>query len=194
MTEWSQSSATDRVSTTWTSLAEMFGSRFTREYGDSAPETWRRTIESLNDFELARGLRRLLQQGSGSPPTLPQFVKACRAADPDDVVRPAATFLPPPVMDSIAAFGNRVLLGYLMDPRRKNPSETSLQRMVEAKNRIIDQFRQIERDDPTVKSEEIRAALFREFDRQFEAMSEDEYEAGRQRFIRTGNACHGAPL
>ena len=167
----------------------MFGSRFTREYGDSAPETWRRTIESLKDFELARGLRRLLQQGSGSPPTLPQFVKACRAADPDDVVRPAATFLPPPVMDSIAAFGNRVLLGYLMDPRRKNPSETSLQRMVEAKNRIIDDFRQIEREDPTVKSDEINAALTREFNRHYEPMPDTELVAARERFMLTGNAC-----
>lgn len=170
----------------------MFGSRFTRDYGDSAPDTWRRTIESLKDFELARGLRRLLQQGSGSPPTLPQFVKACRASDPDDVVRPTSTYLPPPTMDSIASFGQRMLMAYVMDPRRKNPSDASLQRMVAAKNRIIGQFRDIERDDPTVQSAEIKAALFREFDKLFEAMSDEEREAGRQRFIRTGNACVGA--
>ena len=170
----------------------MFGSRFTREYGDSAPSAWRRTIESLKDFELARGLHELLQQGSGSPPTLPQFVKACRAADPDDVVRPAATYLPPPTMDSISAYGQRMLLAYLMDPRRKCPSDASLQRMVAAKNRVIDQFREIERDDPTVQSAEIKAALFREFDKLFEAMPDEEREAARQRFIRTGNVCVSA--
>lgn len=162
----------------------MYGNRFTREYGDSAPDTWHRTITSLKDYELTRGLRRLLQQGSGSPPTLPQFVKACKAADPDDVVRPQNTLvLPPPGIDRYTAFGNRTLLAYLMDPKRVNPSEASLQRMVAAKNNIIENCRQIE-DEP-LTSAEIQAALTKRFTELYEPMPAAELEAARHRAMRS---------
>lgn len=147
----------------------MYGNRFTREYGDSAPETWARTIKSLRDYELTRGLRRLLSFGSGSPPTLPQFVKACRAVDPDDVVRPGNTAkLPPPNIDHYDAFGSRMLFTFLLG--KQGTSEAALHRMIARKNKIIAEVREFERNNPDepFESADIQRTLHSAFERELE--------------------------
>lgn len=97
----------------------------------------------------------------------------------------------PAAFDSIHSYGQRMLLAFLMAPNRASPSDSSLQRMTRGKNRIIDQFRQIERED-LVQSSEIGDALEREFLKLYEPMPEHERTAARERFMATGNACAGA--
>jgi hypothetical protein len=63
----------------WKRMAEMFGAEtLARKYGDTAPETWITAVERLNQFELERGMRRLVYGGKTYIPTLPEFLRMCR--------------------------------------------------------------------------------------------------------------------
>lgn len=115
----------------------MYGSRLTRDFGESVPEPWRSAINTLSDEQVRRGMRRLTAAGSASTPTLPQFVRACRTVGDDEgEARPAATFLPGPRYDPWHGFGQRALLRFLKC-RDKQTSEHDLRRLIEVKNRII---------------------------------------------------------
>lgn len=109
-----------------------------------------------------RGLRVLGSYGSGTPPTLPQFLKACRQSDPDDVVRPQNTYkLPDPSLDNYHAYGQRMLFSYLLD--RQGVDERLLPQLIDAKNRIMGQYREIEREE-VVQSDDIKRQLYRTWD------------------------------
>jgi hypothetical protein len=60
----------------------MFGENLVRAFGRSVPDPWRNAIRSLTNPQLERGLQALLDEGSAHPPTLPQFLAACRKAPP----------------------------------------------------------------------------------------------------------------
>ena len=57
-------------------MREIYGDRFTREFGSVPNETWSATIERMGDNEIAASLRALAERGSPHPPSLGEFVKA----------------------------------------------------------------------------------------------------------------------
>lgn len=83
MDEWSESKA-DRATAVWDRLLGCFGEGLLRKYGATPPQEWRGAIASLGEYQLQRGMRRLLYSGKGSPPTLPEFLKLCRTVGHDD--------------------------------------------------------------------------------------------------------------
>jgi hypothetical protein len=135
----------------------MYGNRLTRDFGESVPEPWKQAIGTLTRYQVDRGLRRLTAGGSGSVPTLPQFMKACRMVGEDD--GPSAPtgqpVLPAPEIDKFTLSANRWMLNYLM---RKGAHVQCLPAMIDAKNRLAAQYREIDTEDP-VKDEEFLAAL-----------------------------------
>lgn len=97
----------------------MYGSRLIREFGESVPEVWRQAVGSLKRFEVDRGLRRLTTGGSASPPTLPQFMKACKQiGDDEGTLRPAVTYTPanalPPPSNRFVPTGSIALLRFIL--------------------------------------------------------------------------------
>lgn len=68
----------------WKRLIGLFGGdAVKRKYGDTMPPEWRAIIAKLNAVELERGMRRLVHSGRDQVPTLPAFVKLCRAVGGD---------------------------------------------------------------------------------------------------------------
>ena len=164
MNEWYQNKA-DKVSAVWSKLAGLYGNRFTREFGDTAPEEWENIISVLQDHELSRGFRKLLAKGSGSAPTLPQFYAACKYADEEES-RPSATpdklSLPrPEYMEPAWAHGQKCLFAYLWTHTVDN---SALPKMIEAKNRLVCDFRNLLAEGEDVTGSEIRDAMFKAWD------------------------------
>lgn len=157
----------------------MYGTRLTRDFGESVPDPWRSAIATLNDLQIQRGLRRLTAAGSASVPTLPQFVKACRqTGDDEGETRPAATYLPAPPVDPWVGLGNRALFQYLKT--KGAASEQTLPKLVAVKNEIIAAA------DDSSEPKEVRDVLFAAFDKLWEAMPASQIEWHKDHFARTG--------
>lgn len=184
MSEWSASS--DKAGAVWTCLTEMFGSRLTRDYGESVPDAWRNAINSLNDYQLARGLRRVLARGSASAPTLPQFAKACRDVSSDDDERPAPVQQQIELQDlrtKFEAFADHLLLNFFM--RNGGGSRACLPRMLAEKKRLCDGYLQISAEEH-VTPEEFRDALVKAWRKVFEAQPASECKADLGQLQRIG--------
>ncbi len=60
----------------WTRLAEMYGQRFLRDYGDEPTETWIRATDNLTNEQIRSALVNLAKSNNPHPPTLPEFMSA----------------------------------------------------------------------------------------------------------------------
>ena len=161
MGEWS--APRDKSVEIWTSLAEMYGSKFIANSGDVPPQMWKAAINGFKDFELQRGLRKLLFKGGATPPTLPQFVAACKYADedtPPEVQRPA---LPrPEYADPVYAHAQRCLLAYCWTNK---VTAVQLEECIREKNRLVVDFQQMMQEDPSLTGADIKTAMFAAWDR-----------------------------
>lgn len=67
------------------SLCAMFGGEaMKRKYGMTPPKEWVEVIGRLRDYELARGMRRVLGSGTEHIPSLPKFRRFCQEVATDD--------------------------------------------------------------------------------------------------------------
>lgn len=164
----------------------MYGSRITRDFGESVPEPWQSAIRKLTDVEIQRGLRRLTLGGSGSTPTLPQFVKACREIGTTDGPENPGPALPKPLPDTFVLFGNHLLFNYLM--RHPVPvSDASVKELVRLKDKIIADYQCIHTEDP-VTGEEVRDTLHSAWDAIVQPASAEEIAEDFAHFARTHRA------
>lgn len=167
----------------------MYGGKIQRDYGESAPEAWANVIGAMKDFELAGGLKQLLNAGSGSPPTLPQFVKACRNAKehdgPEANHSPERTLPRPEFMEKFHAHGQKCLFAYLW--KRGPASAESLQSMLVKKNNLVCDYRSIAEEEE-VTGKELKEALFKAWDEVYESAPIIEFNRHQESFIRTGFA------
>lgn len=153
-------------------------------------EAYWRGLAKMPLSALARCVEHALgEHGPDRIPTAPGLwgiYRATKTERPD--ARKGQAKAADPAFDSIHSFGQRMLLAFVMNPRRAAPSAASLQRMVDAKNQIIASYRQIETEEP-VESQEITDALHKRFEAEYEQRPASEYDAARARFVRTGIAC-----
>jgi hypothetical protein len=68
----------DRAMQVWAALAEMFGQPLITNYGGEPPPLWRAKVDELTDGQVANGLRVLSEKPSPYPPSLGEFVAACK--------------------------------------------------------------------------------------------------------------------
>ncbi|MCC7126449.1 MAG: hypothetical protein IT178_16485 [Acidobacteria bacterium] len=107
----------------WLRLAGMFGAdTLERKFGRDIPAEWRGIVDRMPRVELDRGMRRLVYGGKGHVPTLPEFVKLCKAVGDDQEFggpKQATPLLagPPPVTDNWGAAANM----HLMAEAYRNP-------------------------------------------------------------------------
>lgn len=71
----------DRALQIWSGLTEMFGKPMVDNYGSTPPRLWCETIGRLADDQLSRGMQRIGESPRRFPPTLPEFVEACRRTE-----------------------------------------------------------------------------------------------------------------
>jgi len=76
----------------WLQLADMFGSSFFREHGDSPGPLWCAAIGRLTDDQIRTGLANLGNLGLRFPANLPMFIAECKRPPP----RRRIKALPPP--------------------------------------------------------------------------------------------------
>lgn len=85
MGEWSANKTGQAAIAIWDRLLGYFGDALLRRFGKEPPAEWVEAIGSLNEIQLERGLRRLKYSGKGGAPSLPEFVRLCRAITDDGI-------------------------------------------------------------------------------------------------------------
>lgn len=111
---------TDRAPEVWRRLIGLFGGdSVRRKYGDTPPAEWVSVIAKLTDYDLERGMRRLVHSGRGHVPSLPEFAKLCRTVGHADDVpdAPPGPQLSAPEdsrFDDWGVTANRHLLAYVL--------------------------------------------------------------------------------
>ena len=110
-----------RAAELWKHFAGMFGAdALKRKFGAIPPEEWVACLSRLQPHELERGMRRLLHSGRDQVPTLPAFLRLCRAVG-DDSIDDEAPPLPmltgrnTPEADPWEVAANRHLLKHITD-------------------------------------------------------------------------------
>lgn len=141
----------------------MFGSKFISNYGEKPSQMWTASINGFKDYEIQRGLRKLLYKGSGTPPTLPQFMAACKySEDEDSAPNPSIIALPSQSSqydEPVWSHGQKCLLTYLWKSSRRY-SDDEVKELVKIKNRLVDDFKQVLAEDKNLTGSEIRDAMF----------------------------------
>lgn len=146
----------------WARLLGLFGDSLLRKYGDAPPPEWESSIGELNDYQLARGMRRLKYSGKPHAPSLPEFMKLCRTighADdiPDERPRPVFPQLAhDSSLDKWDVAANFRLLSYVLrngkERRYFDPPQTRV--LVALKNRWADLMRQAGEEDPELPDQQ----------------------------------------
>lgn len=75
-------SDSERSAQVWNALTEMYGNAFVSSYGEQPTRIWAEAISSLNDRELQRGFKRLVEEVRTFPPNVSEFVHACKQTAP----------------------------------------------------------------------------------------------------------------
>lgn len=117
----SSQTADARASAVWTRFVGLFGGdAVRRRFGDSAPAEWVAIIAKLTDYDLERGMRRLVYSGRAHMPSLPEFLRLCRVVGQSDDIaegpRPLQLEAPEDRrFDAWAMTANRHLLAYVLE-------------------------------------------------------------------------------
>lgn len=155
--------ADDRAKQVWVRLLGLYGDSLLRKFGDEPPPEWAASIGELNDYQLARGMRRLKYSGKPHAPSLPEFLKLCRTighADdiPDEQPRQNLPQLAHDGLDfdKWDTAGNFRLLSYVLrcgtQHRYFDPPQTRV--LVALKNRWADLMRDSAVDDDVPKEDQ----------------------------------------
>lgn len=115
-----------RATEIWKRFVGMFGGdAVDRKFGKAPPPEWEAVVSMLMDFEIDRGMRRIIFSGKGHVPTLPEFVKFCRTIGGDDFDEgPRLAALPNPdgfKGDEWDMAAGRHLLAYITRVMPQNP-------------------------------------------------------------------------
>jgi hypothetical protein len=83
----------------WDKLLGFFGDGLVRKFGEEPPEEWIEAIAELNDFQLRRGFKRFTFSWKGGVPSLPDFVRYCRAIGDDAPDEGPQKYVPTPQIE-----------------------------------------------------------------------------------------------
>lgn len=75
----------DRARAVWDRLLGLFGDALLRKFGAEPPQEWETGVGYLTDAQIERGFRRFVFGWKGGPPSLPDFVRMCRAIGDDSM-------------------------------------------------------------------------------------------------------------
>ncbi len=81
----------------WLRLRDMFGTRFTKDYGTEPNETWREALSGLTFDQAAHSISETVRMGDQFPPTLAQFCYRAKSL----VKVNAYTALPKPKVNTV---------------------------------------------------------------------------------------------
>lgn len=82
----------------------------------------------------------------------------------EEAAKPANAYAPPPEYPKFHTFGQRCLLKFLLESET-TPSEAQLAQLVAVKNKLLGDFRAMDREGEEVTADQVREAMFRAFNR-----------------------------
>ena len=103
----------------WTRFVGLFGGdSVARKFGDVPPAEWIGVVAQLTDYQLERGMCRLLASGRAHVPSLPEFRRLCTAIRNDELDAPNGA-VPMAALehwsgDRWVSEANRHLLGHVL--------------------------------------------------------------------------------
>lgn len=68
------------MSRLWQVMTEMYGEPWPRSYGDTPPDSWAEALEPFEAHHIRAAVRACFRREDRWPPSLPEFVKLCKAA------------------------------------------------------------------------------------------------------------------
>lgn len=113
-----------RASELWQRFCGLYGAdAVRRKFGDEAPPEWREAISQVSDFDLQRGMRRLMHGGKPYVPSLPEFIRACKVVGQDtEAGEGKPTYMlpapEPAITDAWGAAANGHLLAWVLSNHR----------------------------------------------------------------------------
>jgi hypothetical protein len=126
----------------------LFGDSLLRKFGAQPPGEWVAAIKSLNDYQLRQGMRRMTFSGKPHAPSLPEFVKLCRAIGhmddiPDQPKVSPFPLLPAGLFDKWDMAGNNRLLSFVLKcgTQHRYFDERQTRILVVLKNRWVELIR-----------------------------------------------------
>lgn len=144
----------DRITSLWKRMGEMYGAKaLETKFGLIPPDTWRIAIDRLKDFEIERGMRRMVYGGKPHIPSLPEFLRMCREVGGDDFVSadqrpiPRSHQLESSTMQRWEAEGGLHLLGYItrsINGKLFSTDPKVVEKLVEAKRYWAQDMRESE--------------------------------------------------
>lgn len=75
-------------------MLDLFGIRWTENYGPEPSQLWTSAIGMLTTAELKTALRQLLNSGAAHPPTLPELLELARIGKPKQDAKHPESFTP----------------------------------------------------------------------------------------------------
>jgi hypothetical protein len=98
MGEWSANNQA-RATAVWDKLLGIFGDGIVRKFGEEPPAEWVEAIGDLNDFQIRRGIKRLIYSWKAGIPNLPDFVRFCRVIGDDAPDEGPSAHIPVPKIE-----------------------------------------------------------------------------------------------
>lgn len=125
MDEWSANKPEIRAKAVWDRLLGCFGDSLLRKFGAEPPAEWVGALKGLTQPQIERGLRRIVFGWKGGAPSLPDFVRLCRAVG-EEFDEGNQLKLPAPGEDPWEGkqwlmAGNRYLLGHIVNRVAEDP-------------------------------------------------------------------------
>src|SRR6266404_2269363 len=117
-----QTPSQSRTSDLWRRFGGLFGAEaVTRKFGAVPPPEWVGVMGQLTDYQLERGMRRLLHSGKAHVPALPEFRRLCVMLADDDLDPPDLPLLSAPAYpgDGWEIASNRHLLSHIAHQAKK---------------------------------------------------------------------------
>lgn len=109
----------------WDRLLGLFGEALLRKFGAEPPQEWETALGYLNDAQVERGFRRFVFGWKGGPPSLPDFVRMCRAIGDDSMDEgPRPLVLPTPPANTYDGWdltGNNRFMNYVKKRLSEHP-------------------------------------------------------------------------
>lgn len=104
---------TEIIDRVWTRMAEIYGHKWTSNYGASDSEgTWAKGLADMSNTDLKRGFFACLNNGEAWPPSLPEFRALCKAPKRENSAMyalPASRQLPHKLNDDSRSKGREML-------------------------------------------------------------------------------------
>ena len=66
----------------WAAMEEIYGKAWTKQFGNEPSQIWRKKLYQLGVEKITIGIDELIDNNHKFPPSLPEFIRACKKVTP----------------------------------------------------------------------------------------------------------------